>query len=193
MIAISPQSPTCPSPREWLGERDLRCVRHFARLVKRRMQHCYLDCDDIEQELAMHLWRRLCRYLPERSSRGTFIRHVLRNKAASILRDQGRKKRMLRLAPLEEVEDPSWPVEPVSGCAVCSLSTSSAQCRVDMALDLAAAIVRLPPCLRQLCSLLGTMPQAELRRRLGLSKHQFYRRLNWLRRRFSVAGLDPSN
>jgi DNA-directed RNA polymerase specialized sigma24 family protein len=192
MVAISH---TAASAGHWLDKPTLRTVRHWARQAKRRLYQSPIEREDIEQDLILHLLTWLGRFDAERANGGTFIQRIVRNKAATIVRDGLRKKRVAagcvsieRLFRLEEAESEAEADTALSDAPGFPVWEE----RHHRAAEVEMAVAQLPERLQALCRLLGTASHGEVRGRLGLSKYRFYKLLGELRICFAEAGLGPN-
>ncbi|MGZ9157143.1 MAG: RNA polymerase sigma factor, partial [Candidatus Binatia bacterium] len=69
----------------------VRCVRHHARRVRTALPG--MEIEDIEQELMLHVHRRLSRFDATRGSLRTFVDRIVRNCAANLLQSLRSEKR----------------------------------------------------------------------------------------------------
>ena len=126
--------------------------------------------EDIEQELRLHLLRRLAKFDPEIAHWNVFVRTVLERRAASLI-----AQRRAALQAGSSIDD----------CA--SLDDS----RIDLAIDTAAILARLPRKSRQLCERLKRDSIAEVARQEGLPRTTLRDRVERLRKHF--VAVAPEN
>jgi RNA polymerase sigma factor (sigma-70 family) len=138
------------------------------------------DRPDVEQQLATHVWQRLKRFDPARSSRMTYIRRVLDSEVKSILRSLGSQRAMFQSC-LQSLADAvcGSDGEPVERFALVDdasrVSHRGVSPRADVELwqlrdDVRDVVDDLPPELRELCHLLFEHSQREIARRQGRSR-----------------------
>lgn len=135
------------------------------------------DRDDLAQDLAAALLARRPKYDPARGDPGAFAHAVVGTAAADLLRGMRAGKR-----------SPPAP----SASAAEALPDPQAADRAgatDLALDLAAAIARLPADLRAVVDRLRTLTVAELAAERGVSRGWVYTRVRAARARFERDGL----
>jgi hypothetical protein len=138
--------------------------------------------------LSLLLLPRLARFDPEQGDRAAFVRMLLRQATANVLRHYRAAKRsgidVVSLdAFLRTDEDRS--VHPVDGDG-----QPSAEDRADLAHDLAGALEALPAELRAIAEQLRTCSFTEAARNLGLSRSTLYARAKEIRAAFEQRALD---
>ena len=181
-----------PASESWLNDDMLRCVRHAARSLTKRLGRSPVQRDDLEQDLLLHLWQRWGRFDPARARQTTFVRRLLRNRAATILRDERRKIRRtpatcsLHYSPPTMADEADSMPQPTATSEPCVPARRSD----DLAADVADVVERLPSSLQVMCDLLSIVPAVEVRRRLRLSRHAFDKLASELREQFAAAGFD---
>lgn len=151
-----------------------------ARLIRRKARRLVgqaglrpQDRDDIEQELTVELLARRDRYDPARGSWAAFARKVLDRTGSNLVRHRRAAKRDVhRLEPLDGEFPPTVEDE-----------------AVDLDLDLAAAIDRIPAAYRAVVTLVlrrGVQGAAKV---LGVHRSTVYARLHELRDHVNLAPL----
>ena len=160
------------------------CLNSFeAQLIRRKAkQFAEADRDDIEQELALQLWRQHPKYDAARSSPQTFATRVVGSKAANLAAARKAAKRSAPLEPLSkrgetipgEVGDPS------------DFRAASRRDSDDLALkhDVARLVAKLPADLQALCVALAAGTVSDAAKELGISRPGLYDRLERLRAQF---------
>jgi RNA polymerase sigma-70 factor, ECF subfamily len=157
------------------------------------------DSEDIEQELLLGCFRKLPRWDASRSCRRTFLRRVVNNRIATLVEEQMAGCRDYRVCGIS-LNDP---VEFATGESVelgeavsaddhearTGRSALSSCERVELRIDIASVISRMPPQLATLASLLKAVSVVEAGRRLRLSRSTVYRRVAEIREAFERAGL----
>lgn len=162
-------------------------VRWFAGGLIRQGNFGPSERADLEQALALGLWRRVDRYWdPRRGTIATFANRVLDQEAASILRMRRAKKRMpTRGSKSHNIG--------ICGLLDATLHTSR-HSRSEVELfelrhDLEAVISRLPPELQELSRLLSEGSRAQAVLKLGVSRRVVELRARQLLAAFESAGL----
>jgi RNA polymerase sigma factor (sigma-70 family) len=150
------------------------------------------DREDLEQELALRVWRGLQNFQPGAGRPGTFVAMVLDRAANSLLRLRSSSKRGGRhihqpLAPEYETSAES----PDGAKATCFRWTAGASHEAAFALthDVDVVLGRLAPSLQRLAEELKHHSVAEAARRAGLSRSTIYARIAQLRAAFVAADL----
>jgi RNA polymerase sigma factor (sigma-70 family) len=138
------------------------------------------DRDDIEQELALDLCQRSATFDETRSDRRSFVTSILRNKLRSLIRANRRLKRQCTEDDdlLDRIPDGAH-----RHYAPPRVGDDLAQ--LELQLDVATIMDKLPPDLRELCEQLQVCdsPHAAARR-LGLTRRGFEKQIAALRRYF---------
>lgn len=178
------QTATAPHVPLKLDDATRELVRAKARQIVRGPGFVPADADDLEQDIATHVWARLERFDPSRADRAVFVRMLVAHATATALRDQ---KRRVRKAPpalaraLLGGNDPAEPVDP--GAARREAATA-------LALDVAGVLEALPKKHRRVAKALKTHSVTAAARHLGVSRAAVYATLKDLRRAFEDAGLE---
>lgn len=194
--------PSNPSPPIDLGHQLTR--GYAARMIRfRAVQIVGLvglpktDCDDLEQELRLHVLRRLEKFDPTIARWNTFVRVVTERHAATLIERLRRRSR---------VPDPACSPNPssISVDAVSeSPSTEEAKPHIlarvavhstheqqsDLAMDVQQVLSLLPKPCRRMCALLKLHSVAEAARLLGIPRTTLHDRLSRLRGVFRAAGI----
>ena len=150
----------------WAAHRaaaNLAASRHFS----------LSDCDDIEQDLIVRLLESWPNFDPVKSSAKTFIATVVRNGVSKLIRRRQLEQRMFVDADaLPVVEEPSHEND------------------VDLGIDVAAVLARLPPEDRDLAERLIDNSMAEIALQDGVAYATVHKRVQRLRECFEAAGLS---
>jgi RNA polymerase sigma factor (sigma-70 family) len=158
-----------------------------------------LEREDLEQEFAIDLLARIPRFDPKRGAFSTFVRHVVENRVAALLkhrriakRDEGRNGVSLH----DEVDDGGWrrterwrtlgteDLHRRSGAA-----DAGAPEAWDLRMDVSAAMANLPPEHQDLCRWLLHHTVSEVARAIRTPRSTVHDRLKGIRTRFREAGL----
>ncbi len=156
-------------------------IRNKVRQIVSRAELGPQHREDVQQELLARLLKGLEAFDPALGHRNAFVTTLVARIGANILRDLLAQKRdPRRVQPLEEEpgQDARHP------------RTASAQERIDLAIDLAAALENLPAELKALAEALraaGSVTQAA--RNLGRPRTSLYGPLRRLRQHLEDAGL----
>jgi RNA polymerase sigma-70 factor (ECF subfamily) len=129
------------------------------------------DRDDIEQELRLHLLRRLAKFDPDIAPWNAFVQTLLERHAATLVAQRRRKTRS----------------KPKS-----RRCEGSHESRIDIALDTATVLAGLPPKTRRLCERLKRDSVAEVARQMGVPRSTLRSRIQRLRERFQMSGETDS-
>lgn len=177
-----------------IDPRIVRCVRHHAARVRVALPG--MDVEDVEQELMLHVHRRLSRFDAARGSLRTFVDRIARNCAANLLQSARSEKRgfgiefvSLDASPRGSGEDDAAisgsdeasPARPHVGYAPEDL--------LNLRIELWRAFDRLPPALRSCFLGLFDNTATDAARRTGVSRSTLYERIAAIRERFRAADL----
>ncbi len=144
------------------------------------------DCQDVEQDLALHLLQQRHKFDPARSGFHTYVSRLVDRRIASILRWRGAAKRDWRVNGLSL----NAPVESADGDDVELGDTVGAKDPpLDLPVDLQRAIDSLSPDLRRLCERLREESASEVALRLGVSRATVHARIGVIRRALRKKGL----
>ena len=170
----------------------IKLIRFKARQLSRLPCFGSKDIEDLEQELAIDLHRRISNFDPGRASKNTFIARVVENHAASLVN--------MAMVPSRYSGQPaiSWEETLGSGSAdetapyvtASFLSDVSGGPDVEVALDLDRCIRRLSKEQKRLCQLLPFHRPLAISKKMGWSRATFFRRVSTLRQTFREAGLE---
>lgn len=184
---------------EGLDGYAVKLIRHKARQLIGRAGLVDADRDDLEQDMAIDLLRRLPRFDPTRAKRETFIARVVEHRVATIIEGQKAGLRDYRrvagsLDERHEGADGSiGDSAPVLDQDTYRRETLAAANRDEdlhaLRQDLEKAIGDLPPDLRDLCARLLTSSVSEVSRETGVPRGTVYESIQKLRTRFERAGL----
>ena len=160
------------------------------------------DCDDVEQELRLHVLRRLEKYDPAIARWNTFVRVVTERHAATLI---GRLRRLNRLPDPASVPNPmSISLDAVSeslnteetrpDILACIAADGAHEHQSDLAMDVQQILSLLPKPCRRMCALLKLHSVAETARLLGIPRTTLHERVSRLRGVFAAAGIKkPTN
>jgi len=156
------------------------------------------DCEDIEQDLALDLLRRMPKYDPARSSHEAFVSGILRNSVRMLIaarkasnRDYRRRACSLNeLVPNGEGGNVQF-VETLSRDADSrhARSRTEYEC-ADLRIDIAQVLEALPPKLRWLCEELKQKTLSQVSKESGLPRSTLYDDIAKIRAQFNRAGLQ---
>jgi RNA polymerase sigma factor (sigma-70 family) len=126
---------------------------------------------DLEQDAALHVWRRLGIFDPSQSSLKTFVEYVVANHLTSAIR---------RLRAAKRQVPPTWrsPDYVDSGADA-----------IHLQIDVARVLGKLPEAQRRVGLMLARKPPSEVSRCAGLSRASVYRTIGHLRVAFAAAGI----
>ncbi|HSQ58006.1 MAG TPA: sigma-70 family RNA polymerase sigma factor [Gemmata sp.] len=160
-------------------------IRHRAKQIVRRLQLPRSDRSDVEQDISVHVWKRLGRFDPTKSDdHAAFVRMLVAHAVSTVLRDRARRckraPRSLEEALRRSVQLAAEPLDPRS---------TSWETETALAIDIEAVLTGLAPKHRRVAEALKSMTVAAAARHLGLSRSEVYRRLAALRTAFEAVGL----
>lgn len=139
------------------------------------------DWDDLRQDMLLDYLTRSRRYEPARGDHRGFVFGIVRNRAARLSTQQGRRAFVIREIDDEDVEFGAY-MEP---------SVPSGVELLELRLDVRRVVASLPEHLRELAMLLGRMSVADVRRATGRSRPRIYQMIGEIRQAFEEAGLAP--
>jgi RNA polymerase sigma factor (sigma-70 family) len=182
-----------PTDKPILLDREVwRQIRRQARQLIGKAGFRPADREDIEQELALRVWRSFPNFNPEAGCSAAFVATVLGRAANSLLRlrnsrkrGNGRQHRSLAIGHKSMAD--GFACDAMSH-SICS-SESSHEDKVDLAHDVAAVMAQLPAQLRKLAERLKHDNIASIARHDSVSRSTIYARLAELRRAFVAADL----
>jgi RNA polymerase sigma factor (sigma-70 family) len=173
-----------PTNKFNLDEATQQFIRRKARQIAWQAGANPRDADDLEQEITVHVWKRLGKFDPSKAEEACFTRMLVKHATATVLRD--RKRRMKQAIPtltlaLRAGETLDEPVD--------ARSLGAAE-KTALSFDVSALMDSLPPKLRQLAEQLTSHSLAAAARELGISRATAYTRRAALRQVFADAGLE---
>jgi DNA-directed RNA polymerase specialized sigma24 family protein len=161
---------------------DAEIIKRKARKLAGHYGYRASDVEDIEQDLATHVFQQTHRHLPERGSREKFVSKVAKNKLLNLIEKRTAMKRGDgRNVSVDEAGERAL----LDG----SISPDS----LDVVIDVRAVIVALPDELRQVALLRQQHSQKELEGLLHLTRAQVRCRIQHLECIFREAGLAPDS
>ena len=178
-----------------LDERVVAVVRYHARLTVARLPD--LDVEDAEQELLLHLHRRLPAFRPERASLATFVDRIARRHGATLLVAARARKR----CPDEPTLSLSIPAGAAEVGLVLADTVASDRslwpgpCTptdelVGLRHDLGKLLRRIAPPMRRLCVALTDGSVADAAIATGRARSSAYEMLHHLRASGRELGLE---
>jgi RNA polymerase sigma-70 factor (ECF subfamily) len=170
-----------------LDEIAAKLIRRKARQLVGRKGLVEEDVHDLEQELALQVWRSQQRYDPARSTPETFTSRVLANTAAKILQARCAAKRDPGPSPDRGVDPPG--VAEVIDISDMLAVERSRQNDVALRIDMGKALGRLPVRHRLLCAGLARGSISEVSKQTGTPRATIYDACTAMRAFFERAGL----
>ena len=178
-----------------IDPRIVACVRHHASRI--RCSLLGMQVEDVEQELMLHIHRRLPQFDPCRSSIRTFTDRIARNCIANLAEAAYAQKRgsgfeiLASDAMAFNGDDGS---SPIGSDQEAVLDTEhqvgfAPEAFLNLRIDLWRAFDRLPPTLRTCLLGLFDNTVSAAARRAGVSRATTYSRIAALRERLRAAGL----
>ena len=163
-----------------------KLIRYKARQLVGKAGITADDCQDVEQDLTLHLLQQRHKFDPMRSGFHTYVSRIVDRKIASILRWRSAAKRDWRVnglslnAPVESADREELEL----GDTIRTEDPPR-----DLPIDLQRAIDNLPPNLRTLCERLGEESVSEVAVRMAVSRATVHARIGVIRRAFRKKGL----
>ena len=167
-----------------LTDYALELIHHKARQLVGTAGFNEDDVEDIEQELALDLLRRLPKFDPSRATHNTFVARLVERKISNLIRYRTTEVRDFRREACSLNDDIDvGEDEPMQRLATISqdehdLSRGKhrlpATERQDLQRDLTAVLAELPSGLQQAAKMLMTMSIAQVARTLGVPRSTFY-------------------
>lgn len=140
------------------------------------------DETDLQQELAMHVSKRMEKHDPTRGARSTFVDRIVSNKIASIIAHRVAQKRDVRKERVLDTED-----------GIPQVGHKRNEKRMDLKLDVAEAVARLPEDLQGLARRLMLDQKAEVGRATNLTPQQMKTAVARIAQHFREMGFDPNS
>ncbi len=153
------------------------------------------DCQDVEQDLVLHLLRQMGRFDPKRSGRNTFITRIVQRKIVSIIRHRcAAQRHYARVAwSLDETAPDGEGASAERGNTLDvdadRRRTSTGELPTDLAIDLARAKDTLGVELQAVWDALLDSSKSEAARRLKCSRSAVHARVAKIRAHLEEAGL----
>jgi len=176
-------------------EHAVRTIRQKARQLMRHAGFTDADREDLEQEFALHVWRRKSRHDPALGSFHTFIARIIDNYAANLIAERCAGKRDFR----REVESLDETVEFRDGMQVqrrdlfdqdaCLSLTGRAKSVPGLSIDFRRVLQQLPDRQRELCLMLMATTVSEVALMLGMPRGTLYEEIKKLKKALETAGL----
>lgn len=175
-----------------------RMVRKAVRGLLRAPEFSAADREDLEQELTLEVLRQLPRFDPARGRRESFLARVVESRARTLLRRRRAPCRdWRRRASLDDlVKDGDgrrvelWRTLDADACrARRGLGDDD---RLDLRIDVAAAVASLPPELRSLCAALARGSARDAARVSGAPRGAVRGKVARIRAHFERLGLGNS-
>lgn len=175
-------------------------IKHKVRQLIKRCRFNASDRDDLEQEIALHLFQHLREHDPERGTMKTFIVCVVQSKVRTMIRVRNKRSESITSSPFslnEEIpeEDGGGVMQRMEaidredyllGAGLLSRPVLE---MLEMRLDIDRIVSNLPPSLRDICEGLKTQTVTQISAATGASRQQVYDAIHKLRGIFDEAGL----
>lgn len=166
-----------------LTEKDAEIIRRKAKRLVGHYGYRSSDVQDIEQDLAMHVFQQTCRHHPERGSRYGFVVTVVKNKLLNLIQ----LKRAMKRNNACEVR-----AEEVGEAG--QLDERGSPEQIDIQIDVRDLLQRMPEDLQQIARLrMAGHRESELEELLNLTRAQVRSRLHRIEKLFRDAHLDSEN
>lgn len=176
----------------------IRSVRAHAQRLSRSKALPALETEDIEQELVLHVLRRLRDFDPKRASFATFVDRIVRHRAVALHAESRTLKRglgidIISFSDLEHDPGTASASPREQSCEdpiLLGAAVTTPEHEIMLRRDLRRLITMLPDRLRQSCAWLLDDSISAACRRTGLARSSVYERLSALRKRCQDADLE---
>ena len=148
---------------------DAQIIKRKAKRMAGHYGYRTSDVDDIEQDLAMQVFQQTHRHQPDLGSREKFVGKVAKNSLINLIEAKTAKKRDRR----RDINVDDAPSDVL-------LDGHDTPERLDMRLDVRAAIARMPADLREIALLRMELNEREVEAKLGLTRAQVRTRMQRL-------------
>ena len=181
------------NPFEPLDSYSIKLIRHKTRRLIGQAGFTQSDREDIETDLALHLWQNLPQYDPAKGSHKTFVNFILENKIRTIVRSQTNSHYDVRMheSSLDEQIGIEYGDTVSRGDLIDAedyLMSIGCQSRstlelVELRADIHRIVARLSPEMQDLCAHLSLTDIKDASHAMGLPRYKVYdliRRLRFL-------------
>jgi RNA polymerase sigma-70 factor, ECF subfamily len=158
---------------------DAKTIEFKVRTLIGRYGYRKSDSKDLEQRLAIRVWKAMRNFDPAKATRSTFLKTVLDNEVANIVEHDTAQKRDQRKEKPPTIEDDGPPDQAEAG-----------QLGVERRLDVPEMIARLPANLQSMAKLLMEMTVAEASRLPGMTRGKVRQQAAEIARSFREFGWD---
>ena len=169
-------------------------VRFHAWKLSRQASFSFHEREDLQQELWAALIAQSPKFDPKRAAASTFIKRVVRSRAAMLLRARRIEGRS---APVR-VRDTSSAQPAITEFTDASDQRSSlttfaeSRRRSELHLAIHCAMEQMPPELRSICETLMEHPVSAVARKLGISRRQVQNAIETLRESLTFSIFGPT-
>jgi hypothetical protein len=171
-MGVVPDPRYQPEDAEIIKKKAKRLVGHYG--------YRQDDVDDLEQELALHVFPRIHLHRPERGSREGFVGKMASNKLLNVIEQRTAQKRDRRY---------DTRIDDAGEDALNDGSTS--QDRIDLQIDMRQVLARMPADLHKVALLRTQHSERELEGLLHLTRAEVRTRIAKVEKFLRDAGLDP--
>lgn len=173
------------------GDYASRTIHHKVRRLIGVLGFTYADCEDLEQELLLHVLRKKPEYDPAKGAVATFINVIVENQVISIIRARRRpcKGYGLSFSSLDEMMEDGGGIDADEVQLRDGTLSRPTLEQVELRLDVQRVIQSLPPRLQDLCRRLQRQNIRQIAIELGVSRQSIYVDIHHLRVLFEEAGL----
>jgi DNA-directed RNA polymerase specialized sigma24 family protein len=161
---------------------DAEIVKQKARKLAGHFGFRAGDVDDIQQEIALHVFPRTHQHDPSRGTRGGFVNSMADNRVINILEHRTAKRR-----------DNRRDVRIGGGQDHLVMDDATTPDRIDSQIDVQDALRALTPELRQIAVRRISESEAEIASAMGLTRAAVRHRLELIRRHLKDWGLGPDS
>jgi RNA polymerase sigma factor (sigma-70 family) len=167
-----------PDHRHWA--KDSEIVKKKAKQMAIRNHLRPADAEDLEQDVAMHVYKQSGRHNPARGSREAFIGRVTKNALLNLMEKRYAKKRDHRRdREYGDVDEDAL------------LDGEITPERIDLKIEVQDALARLPADLREIALLRIDTSEAEIAKSLGMTRGEVRWALLQVESALRAAGIGP--
>ena len=155
---------------------DAELIRSKTRKLVQKHRYRRSDQEDLEQKLAMHLWKRMKNYSPEIGDRRAFVHTILENEIANMItHDTALKRDVRRERPLPDGAAEIFP-------------DKRRRHDADLRMDIDSLIKCLPSDLQSIARQRMFMAEAEFTELTGMTRGKIRQRMQEIAKDFASKG-----
>ncbi|MHB1000794.1 MAG: sigma factor [Armatimonadota bacterium] len=187
------------NPFEWLDSYSISLIKYKTRKLIGQAGYTWSHIEDIEADLAIHLWQHLPQYDPSKGSIKTFINFVLDNKIRTMVRTRVSARYDVRMhdssldeSVTSETGETIFRGEAIDAedylMSIGSLSRTALEL-AELRVDIHRIVSQLPQDMQDLCMQLSLENIRNASATTGIPRHKVYELIKRLRYLFDEDGL----